>query len=261
MSNALITLDRAKRACTGFGLRTLHLDLTPSCGSRKDFADLVNDYYQLFREEMSNDVVFLRGFRRCTAADAFDSAIHELRTGAFHSTSPGATEFYEKWLADHAGFQAAADNLVKLFHEALEGLASNAILVLQQPEAAKKWTDVASTDIGTIMQGVIRDLGRHYSPKKQEWLTRQVEGRLKIYSGSRSRQSIATEFCVQELVSQNEPLPVSYVDVLDHLGLLGDAQAEGAILVAYSVASVAPTLRASAFLDRVEQTWRAAAAY
>ena len=261
MSNALLTLDRAKRACTGVGIRTLQLDAAPVCGSRADFAGLVNDYYKLFREEMSDDVVFLRGFRRCAAAEVFDSAIHKLRTGAFHLTSPDATEFYEKWLRDHAGFQAAADALVELFREALEGLASNAVLVRQQPGASKRWSDVVSTDIGTIMHSVIHDLGRHYSPKKQEWLTRQVEGRLKIYSGSGSRQSIAMDYCVQELVSQNEPLPVPYVDVLDHLGLLGDAQAEGAILVAYSVASVAPTLRESAFLDRVEQTWRAAAAY
>lgn len=261
MMDVLKTLDQAKRTTTGIGLRPVQFDANPICINRTEFSQLVSDYYQFFREELANDVVFLRRFHKRRSIEEFDRVIHKLRTGAHHSTSPGDRIFYDQWLASCSTNQGAADKLVNLLFEALQGLADNAVLVMRDRKASIEWREIVSTDITSIMLSVIDDLGLRYSVKKQEWLVRQVEGRLKIDPGTGPRQDTAMDYCVQQLVSQNQPLPVPYVDVLDHLGLLNNIRAEGAVLVAYSVASIAPEIRGETFLARVEQTWRAAAAY
>jgi hypothetical protein len=261
MMDALTTLDRAKRASTGVGISPVGVAVAPICKNRADFSQLVSEYYKFFREELSDDVVFLRRFKRCRSADAFDEAIHKLRTGSQHSTNVAAQEFYEAWLSTYPSPQAAADALFELLSQALVGLAHNAVLVVRDEQARGKWREIASTDISTIMLSVMDDLGLSYSAGKRGWFVRQVEGRLKIDPGTGPREAIAMDYCVQVLVSQNGPLPVSYVDVLAHLGLLNDIRAEGAVLVAYSVASVEPTLRGAPFLERVEKTWRVAAAF
>lgn len=261
MIAALSTIDKAKRASTGVGLKSVTFDSQPVCDNVAGFAALVSTYYQLYREELSDDIVFLRKFRRSPSAEEFDSVIHRLRTGAHHSTDTDAALYYEQWLSKASTPQAAADTLATLLTKALDGLAQNAVLVARDATARHDWSDVASTDVSTIMISVIEDLGLHYPPGKQRWFVRQVDGRLKIERDKRSRRAVVMEYCLQILVSQHAPLPVPYVDVLDHLGLLSDSRAEGAILVAYSVASIDPGLRGEDFLARVDKTWRAAAAY
>ncbi|HEY0616510.1 MAG TPA: hypothetical protein VGD15_02935 [Kribbella sp.] len=156
---------------------------------------------------------------------------------------------------------AAAESLAKLLQLALESLVQNAVLASRNEKHRSSWIDITSTDVSSIMLGVVADLGLSFPRRRLEYRVRQVEQRLSVHPGTGSRQTTAQDYCVQELVSQNKPLPEPYFTVLDHLGLLGDDAAPGAILAAYSVAAIAPSLRGMDFLCRVEQTWRAAAAY
>lgn len=174
MTAALSTIDQAKRASTGVGLKPVTVDWQPVCDSDADFAALVSNYYQLYREELSADIDFLRKFRRSPSAEEFDSAIHKLRTGAHHSTNSVATLYYEQWLSEAATPQASADALVALLGKALDGLAHNAVLVARDATARRDWSDVSSTDVSAIMISVIEDLGLYYSPSKQGWFVRQV---------------------------------------------------------------------------------------
>lgn len=261
MMSSLTTLNRAKLASTGVGLKPVQVGGTPICNSVADFVQLVSTYYKVFREELSDDVVFLRGFKTCQPADQFDTAIHLLRTASQHSTNVRATTYFEKWLSQHSTPQAAADALFELLGRALQGLASNAVLASRNDRARDRWRDIAATDVSAVMISVMADLGLKYSGGQRAFFVRQVEGRLKVEPGTGPRKAVVMDYSVQALVSKHAPLPVSYVEVLDHLGLLSDVRAEGAVLVAYSVASVAPGLNGDAFLQRVEQTWRAAAAF
>jgi hypothetical protein len=261
MISSLTTLDRAKLASTGVGLRPVQVGASPVCNSVADFVQLVSTYYKLFREELSNDVVFLRGFKKCQPADQFDAAIHLLRTASQHSTDVRARAFFDKWLAEHSSSQAAADTLFELLGKALDGLASNAVLASRNDRAREQWRDIVATDVSAVMISVMADLGLAFSAGQRGFFVRQVEGRLKVEPGTGPREAVVKDYSVQALVSKHTPLPVSYVEVLDHLGLLSDVKAEGAVLVAYSVASVAPGLNGDAFLERVEETWRAAAAF
>ncbi|WP_298591780.1 hypothetical protein [uncultured Kocuria sp.] len=254
-------LITAKRTATGVGLSVESPDFKPVCASKGDFDELVSSYYKFFHEELSVDIGFLRNIRRRPEIESFTSVLRKLRTGAQHSSNSDAKIYYKSWTGQFPDNQTAADILAEQLQLALKFLAQNAVLASRNEQHRLSWVDITSTDVSSIMQAVVMDLGLNFTPRRLEYMVRQVNQRLLVQPGSGSQQATAQEYCVQELVSQNKPLPERYFTVLDHLGLLGDDTARGAILVAYSVATIAPSLRGTDFLHRVEQTWRAAAAY
>lgn len=261
MMDPISTLSTARRLATGAGLSVKSPNFKPVCVSTGDFNELVSSYYKFFHEELSVDIGFLRNIRRRPEIENFALLLKKLRTGAQHSGNSDAQNYYKSWTGQHPNNQTAADNLAEQLQLALESLAQNAVLASRDKNHRSSWVDITSTDVSSIMQAVATDLGLKFTVRRLEYMVRQVNQRLSIQPRIESRQTTAQEYCVQELVSQNKPLPERYFTVLDHLGLLGADTAPGAILVAYSVAAIAPSLRGTDFLHRVEETWRAAAAY
>lgn len=260
MSDPIETLNWARESATGVGLRVSRPNFSPVCASETDFDALVSSYYKFFHEELSEDVVFLRGIQSRPSIGEFTSVLKKLRTGAQHSGNHSAKKFYASWKAKYADDQAAAEDLAQLLYEAIECLAQNAVLVLRSAGHRSTWKEIVSTDVSSIMLAVVDDLGLNFAERRLTYMIRQVEQRLSVRPGTGSREATVQEYCVQELLSQNAPLPEAYFTVLDHLGLIGQADAPGAMMLAYSVAAVAPALRGRDFLDRVEETWRTAAA-
>ena len=125
---------------------------------------------------------------------------------------------------------------------------------------AAQWRQLLSVDVGTVFVAVEHDLGRTFTEGNRRRMVRLVEKRLEVQPGRGDRRVLVREYCAQEILSDRRPLPVAYDRVLDALGLLGTPRAPGAILVAHSVAEIAPGLSGDAFIARVEDTWRAAGA-
>ncbi|CAN7411126.1 hypothetical protein LJR013_002639 [Pseudarthrobacter oxydans] len=261
MTDAIGILDSAKRIATGIGLSATIPTFTPACASKGDFDELVTSYYNFFHEELSVDVTFLKGIAEKPDISQFTRTLGKLRTGAQHSGNADAKDFYRSWTSRYLGHQSAGEALAEMLNSALLALAHNAMIASRDKQHRSKWADITETDVSSVMSAVMADLGFNFKQGRLKYMVRQVEQRISIQPGTGSRKSLAQEYCVQELVSQRGSLPEPYFTVLDHLGLLGDGAAPGAILVAYSVAAIAPSLRGTEFLCRVEETWRAAAAY
>lgn len=259
MTDPLTTISLARTVCTGVGLRHVAIDLSPVCNTEHEFDALVTSYYKVYREQISDDVVFLSRVRRRDDVEDFDRILHALRTSKQHSPEPRFMDLRKNWIEEHGSFQACAQALANRFEAALYALAANAYEVSSSPGQANSWKELVSTDNDAILRAVMSDLGLRFSGGRRAWHLRQIEGRLKVDPGHGARVEVVREYAAQQLIAQPSTLPVSYYVVLDHLGLIGDDQAASGLLVAYGVAAIAPNLHADEFLGRVEESWRAAA--
>lgn len=258
MIDALADFKRARQLATGALLDVDPPDLAPRCATEAEFAGLVTAYYKLFSESLARDVTFLMKLERSSVVENCRLLIHNLRTVMQHTDNPDAVARVDAWRAANPAPQVAADALAAALSQALVEITRVAVLAYRNPDSRAAWRDVVAIDVATVFVAVSADLGLTFSQGRQRFMVRQVEGRLKVDRTRGDRRTIVADFCVQEIVSDRKPLPVPYSDVLDALGLLGDRDAAGAILIAHSVAEISPRLTRDEFLTRVHETWKAA---
>lgn len=260
MTNPFDVLSRARQLATGSPLDVDPPDLSPRCATEAELDRLVTGYYKFFHEEISGDFSFLAQTQRTPESDNVRRLLYHLRTAAQHSDNQRAVRVAQDWRARYSSPQAAADSLAAALVRALGELGSCALGVARDPGAAARWSDVLAVDTGTIFSAVVADLGLQFTPANQRRMVRLVDKRLEVQPRSGDRRTLVAEYCVQEVLSDRRPLPVPYHQVLDSLGLLGKPGASGAVLVAHSVAEISPALHTDAFIARVKETWRVAAA-
>lgn len=258
MNGELKAFAQERQLATGVALLVDLPDLSPQCASEADLDRLVTSYYKLLQEQLAPDITFLMSVERDSSVEKCRRLIRNLRTVAQHTGNPQIENEVANWRANYLAPQAAATELAILVLLAIERLATIAGVVRRDGTLAVRWRDVLLVEPATVFMVVSKDLGLRFPPHKERWMIRQIEGRLKVEPGDGDRRAHVSEFCVQEIVSTHLPLPVPYSEVLDSLNLLGKVGADGALLVAYSVARIAPQLRGEAFIDRVRMTWDAA---
>ncbi|WP_313624256.1 hypothetical protein [Microbacterium sp.] len=258
MSDSLTLFVRERLLATGATLAVSVPELSPLCASEADFDQLVTNYYKLFQEELAADLVLLASVKRYSDIESCRKLIRDLRTVAQHTGNPHVERIVKDWRSLFPGPQDAATELARLVSVALARLAAAAGSARRDSAVVARWREVALVQPATVFVVVARDLGLQFPAYKQRFMVRQVEGRLKVDSGTGDRRLHIADLCAQEIVSTHRPLPVPYVDVLDALNVLGKAGADAVVMVAYAVAEVAPQLRGEAFIERVKQTWIAA---
>lgn len=259
MSDPFKVLAQARRLATGAGLDIAPPNFLPECTSEADFNDLVRGYYGFFYERLAKDTSFLLRLQPAKEVEAFRRLLYDLRTAANHTDNPRAEEAAARWRSVHASPQAAADALAAELVAALEKLGRTAMAVGRSPADSKKWREIASVEADAVFLAACDDLGLSFSEANRRRMVRLVEKRVEIRPRGGDRRALVAEYCVQEILSDRRPLPVAYDQVLDTLGVLGTDRASGAVLIAHSVAEVAPDLRGEAFLERVTETWNTAA--
>ncbi|WP_263732236.1 hypothetical protein [Cellulomonas sp. SG140] len=260
MSNPFDVLARARRLATGVGLDFEPANLRPVCATEAEFDAVVRDYYTFFYEHLATDATFLVRLRPAKDVDFVRRLLYDLRTAANHSDNPKSEEAAARWRRGHSSPQAAANALAGLLGAALEALSRAAVLAARDQAASTEWREIASVEVGAVFVAVSEDLGLSFTEGNRRRMVRLIEKRIQVHPHRGDRQALVAEYCAQEMLAARRPLPVPYDRVLDALGLLRSRQASGAILIAHSVAEVAPTLRGEAFLERVAETWRAAGA-
>ncbi|MDN4473466.1 hypothetical protein [Demequina zhanjiangensis] len=261
MSNPLLDIERARRTATGTGFSFDRVpSLDPTCDSQHEFNDLVSSYYVFFREHLGPDVRFLRGVSDTQAIREFDGLINGLRTAAQHAADERARRTAQRFLDAHAGWPDRAQALAGRLNEALASLARIAVTAMRSHELSKQWTANAALNLSTIFDAVSADLGLSFRAGQKGYMIRQLEGRVKFERLSGEISEIAKDYCMQEIVSTHDPLPVPYYEVLDALRLIGSPYAQAAVLIAYSVAAAAPQLHGDEFLERVQAAWIATTA-
>lgn len=259
MTNPFDVLTGARQLATGSPIDVDAPDLSPRCATDAELELLVTAYYKFFQEEISGDVTFLAQTRRMTDVDSIRRLLYNLRTAAQHSDNGAAVRVARDWRGQHNSPQAAADSLAAAMHRALGELGSAALRVARDSSTAAKWSDVLAVDTGTVFAAVVSDLGLRFTSANQRRMVRLVDKRLEVQPRNGDRRTVVADYCVQEILSDRRPLPVPYHQVLDSLGLLGKPGASGAVLVAHSVAEIAPALQGDTFIARVKETWRVAA--
>ena len=254
----LETLSSARQMATGSPLLVDAPDLSPRCETDAEFGVLVTAYYKFLYEEISADVAFLAQIKRMPGVDSARDLLYALRTAAQHSDNEEAVRKAHKWRERESSPQSAAESLASTMETALRELASAAVRVSRNGPDAARWREILTVDTSTVFVEVVSDLGLSFSLGNQKRMVRLVEKRLEVKSPRGDRRKVVADYCVQEILSEHGPLPVEYQEVLDSLGLFGKRNAAGALLLAYSVAEVAPSLRGDAFLARVEEMFRLA---
>lgn len=235
-------------------------NLSPSCRTEDQLNGVISDYYLLFCEGLAGDRSFLLQIRPDASLKNLRQLLYDLRTAKSHSDNHQAKEAAYRWRAQYSSSQDAADALATRLVEGLKVLAAIALDVSRQTRVSEQWRRILEVDTATVFSAVESDLQLSFSEGNRRRMVRLVEKRLEVQPRSGERRQLVADYCAQQILSQRRPLPVSYDRVLDSLGLIGSPRASGALLVAYSVTDLAPSLRGSEFLSRVEETWRAAVA-
>lgn len=256
--NALEQLSAARQIATGSPLLIDTPDLYPQCMTEAEFDVLVTAYYRFLYEELSRDVSSLKTHKEMPSVKKARRLLYILRTAAQHSGNENAVREAHVWRKRECSPQSAAVSLASKMREALDELASVATWVSKDQSRAARWRDDLAVDTRTIFAQVVSDLGLHFTPNNQSRMIRLVEKRVEIHPPRADLYTGTADYCVQEILSARAPLPVPYSDVLDSFGLFGKPQAMGVLLLAYSVAEVAPSLSGDAFLDRVEKIFQIA---
>lgn len=256
--NALEKLSAARLIATGSPLLIDAPDLHPQCTTDAEFDVLVTAYYKFLYEELSRDISSLKTHKGMPRVKKARYLLYVLRTAAQHSGNENVVREAQVWRRREHSPQSAAVSLASKMREALDELASVATWVSQDQSRAARWRDDLAVDTRTIFAQVVSDLGLHFTPNNQSRMIRLVEKRLEIQPPRTDPYTGTADYCVQEILSTRTPLPVPYSDVLDSFGLFGKPQAMGVLLLAYSVAEVAPSLSGDAFLDRVEKMFQIA---
>lgn len=260
MDELLETFGQVRKMATGANLDISFPSIHQSCGSESEFDGIVSRFYVFFNEDLARDANFLSPHVKSSKIQACRGILHCLRTSAQHGNSKFKNNALQ-WKNKHGTPQKCADALSRILQDALEEMVRAAFVVASDPLKTEEWRAIVSLDVGAIFDSAAQNLGLNFSVGKRGYMLRQVIGRLKIVSSYSKYELLVADYCVQEMVSQRQPLPVPYEKVLDFLGLLGDRGASVAILIAHSVAAAGPQLEEETFLARVEAAWRAAVDY
>lgn len=260
MSDPFDVLAQARTLATGIGLDFEPPNLQPQCGTEAEFDAVVRDYYTFFNERLAKDVSFLVHSRPVKDVDSVRRLLYNLRTAANHADNPKAEAAAVRWRGEHELPQVAADALSALLVGALQALGRAASAVARDPAESRKWREIASIEVGAVFVAVSEDLKLSFNDGNRRRMVRLIEKRIEVHPRSDDRRTLVADYCVQEILADRRPLPVPYDQVLDALGLLRTRHASGALLIAHSVAEIAPDLQGGAFLERVVGTWRAAGA-
>ena len=258
MSNPFDVLAQARRLATGAGLDFDPPNLRPSCTSEAEFDAVVRDYYTFFYEHLATDVSFLVRLRPAKDVEAVRRLLYDLRTAANHADNPKSEAAAARWRGEYPSPQAASDALAGLLAAALQALSRTAVAAARDQATSREWREVASVEVGAVFVSVSEDLGLSFSEGNRRRMVRLIEKRIQVHPRRGDRRALVAEYCAQEILADRRPLPVPYDQVLDALGLLRSRQASGALLIAHSVAEIAPGLRGEEFLERVTETWQTA---
>lgn len=258
MTESLSQFIRARQLATGSSLDVVAPDASLAPTSEAGLSELITAYYKFYNEDLSAEISFLSGIQPSPNLEALRRLLYNLRTASNHSDNPKAQDLARRWRGGFESPAEAAISLADAVEDALSTLAKVALDVARDPRQAERWKDLVSIDAGTVFSAVEVDLGLRFSPGNRLRMVRLVQKRLEVQSISGDRRTILADYCVQEMISDRRPLPVSYDKVLDFLGLLGRPNAVGAILAAHSVAALSPGLVGDAYLVRVRDTWAAA---
>jgi hypothetical protein len=259
MNDPFISLARARQLATGSPLEIDAPDLTPRCTSDAELDRLVTDYDKFFCEDLSGDVAFLMRIRSERDVEVFRRLVYNLRTATNHTDNRKATDASHRWRAQHNSPQDAADTLAEALRTVLTKLSTVALEVARRQLDAARWRDLLLVDVAAVFAAVEADLDLSFTDGNRKRMVRLVEKRVEVHPVQGDHRAVLADYCVQEVISDRRALPVPYDKVLDMLGVIGKPDAVGVVLMAYTVAEIAPQLRAEEFLARVEKTWRAAA--
>ena len=260
MTDAFVTLARARQIATGSPLDIDPPNLESRCDSEAELDGLITDFYTFFNETLSREVGFLERQRPNSQIRATRSLIYNLRTARHHADNPEAERVSALWRSQYSSSQDAANALSTDLKRCLEVISAIAVAVSRNPDATAKWRELLAVDVTTVFSAVATDLGLRFTEGNRSRMVRLVETRLRIQPGRGDRRLLVAEYCAQQILADRRALPVPYDHVLDVLQLIGTTRAPGAILVAHSVAEISPGLDGDAFIARVEETWRAATA-
>jgi len=256
--NSFNKLSYARSMATGSPLLVEEPDLSPRCKTDAEFDSLVTDYYKFLYEELSKDVASLISIKNMPDVRKANRLLYDLRTAAQHSNNDDVVRRANNWRKARYSPQIAADSLASTMQAALDELASVAVYVSRNRSKAARWRNDLSVDTSTVFAEVVSNLGLSFTPNNQRRKIRLVQKRVEVERPHGDLRTGTADYCVQEILSEHTPLPVTYQEVLDSLGLFGKQEASGALQLAYSVTKITPSLRGDAFLDRVEEMYRLA---
>lgn len=258
MSNPFAAFTQARLLATGSSLDIDPPNLSPSCNTDAELKTLVSAYYIFFNEGLAKDRSFLLSLHPNPQLDQLRQLLYNLRTANEHIDNDQAVRTAARWRNQFNSPQDAANALAAALAQGLAILGKIAVAAGYNAAEVAQWRQLLSVDVGSVFSAVSADLGLSFRQGDRKRMIRFVEKRLEVRPDPGDRRQVVAEYCAQEILSDRRPLPVPYHEVLDALGLLGTSRAPGAIMLAYSVAELSPSLRGEDFITRVEETWRAA---
>lgn len=224
-----------------------------SVASRDEFNSMVTDLYVLIREKFRIDInFFIREFE-CGKLNLLYQTIYKLRTAVQHSDNRECVDFYNSWYDKSGDWSKCAFVLNELYQDSLAELIESSAKCRQDRKYAAKWQSRLSVDSESVLESVLRDLCLSLNLNSKAHALRQIDNRV---AGHRKEVDILIlrEFCIQEVLKRKVNLPVSYVEVLDRLSLIGRQEAGAALLLAYAVAAKGRN-SPSIFFEKVEAAW------
>jgi hypothetical protein len=258
-------LAQHRRISVGEPLDTSFLDSWPAeAEDRADFAALVSAAYQLWREDWKPDISFLLGYLTGGAAHDFDQLIYQLRTALQHRDNAGAVARFAAWTRAASGgrdpqtgddWLGCAAALMTALNEALAQLCQTAARG-REPAFRSAWQAKVSESPESAVVRVADDLGLWLNPGQRGYHTRQVAreyDRRRLRPGD-SATAVLDSYAEQSLVSRMSPLPLSYLDILTELGMLGTPDAVAVLHLAHAVAELTGT-NGDVYLKRLTEVW------
>lgn len=270
----LAAIAAARAATTGHGLTQPPVAAwTQSTGSDGDFARLASSIYTWWKESWADDVVLLgRLTGNPPALYEFTRSLTLIRTAQQHDDAPDATAFLELWSRRACGtaspttpdeWRACGDALWSELRAAGTALRAAARRAAADRRLAQRWSQAVSArtdvDVGDTRDVVMGDLRLSFREGDLAYVQRQLEASWsrRVRTVRDDAQSALTHLVERYLVGRGlTDLPCSYVEVLEHLGLTGEAQALPALLLAHAVAEAAEYRDVPDFLGKVENLWR-----
>ena len=101
-----------------------------------------------------------------------------------------------------------------------------------------------------------RSLSLRLSQRQRQKYVLQVANRWKNYRlrPGQDAADVLASFAEQALIARVDPLPCSYQDILEELGMLGSPDAVSALHLAHAVAEIT-SASGDAYLKRLKETW------
>lgn len=221
-----------------------------------DFDSFVSTCYKATKEQLAADIDFFIS-AKITQRETlltFQRCVYLLRTAKQHSDNDEAISYYNSWVGEPSDWHCAALLLEEKLEAFLTSLIECAARVQGSASLRKKWQDSSAVSTESIFDAVCRDLNCTFRPRARKAKIQNVESRYRR-SGHQSKKRTITDFCVQEILSETDTLPMPHSKILDSMGYLGQAQAPALISLSYAIMQASPGLEGERFLRKVSESW------